>query len=289
MELGKPSLYISQQVNGNSDYVASLGEALHYEIYFKNVGEEALSDMFLAVKLQGDGFNYDSLKAPKGSFRKGDNSVVFDSRDVTKLNFLDTGKEGKVEFWIDVKEDWQPETGKPELTNQVLLGQAQEEFTTVVSSGLQLNQVGYFENEVFHNTGPIPPEVGKSTEYVVMWKPELKFGRAKDVKIKSELPDNVEFTGKAFPEEQSSKFNFNSETRELTWDLGTIGGTSTIPNISFQVELTPNSSQKGSTPTIIKEAEITGVDPLTETKMNATSSAVDTTLSEDSDSEGEVQ
>jgi len=289
VELGEPSLYITQEINGNPKYVASPGDSLHYEIYFKNVGDKALSGMFLASKLRGKGFDYDSLKATNGQFRQGDNSVVFDSRDVPKLQFLDVGEEGKVEFWIDVKEEWQPENEKPVLTNQVFLSQAQEEFTTKVNSGLSLDQIVYFENEVFHNTGPLPPEVGESTEYVVMWKPKLEFGKIENVKVKSELPDNVELTGKIFPDEEGSKFALDSQTQELVWDVGTIGGTSTVPNISFQVELTPDSSQRGSTPAIIKQAEITGVDIFTEKEVSATSSAVDTTLGDDSDSEGIVQ
>lgn len=287
VELGKPSLYLSQQVNGRSDYVASPGETLHYEIGFKNVGENALSDMFLAVKLRGGGFDYNSLKATRSHFRKGDNSVVFDSQDVSQLQFLDVGEQGQVEFWIDLKDNWSLRGEEPALTNQVFLSQAQEEFTVKVSSGLSLDQVAYFENEVFHNTGPVPPEVGETTEYVIMWKPEISFGRAENVKVKSELPQEVELTGKVFPEKESSKFNFNPGTRELTWNVDTLGGTSTQPNLSFQVELTPDSSQRGETPLLIKKAEMTGTDVFTEEDVKATSSPVDTALTGDSD--GTVQ
>ncbi|MEF8847177.1 MAG: hypothetical protein V5A57_01985 [Candidatus Paceibacterota bacterium] len=285
VELGEPSLYITQTVNGKSDYTAVPGETLHYEIYFKNVGEEALSNMFLANKLRGQGFDYDSLKAPQGRFKSGDNSVVFDSRNVSKLQFLGTGEEGKVEFWVDVKENWNFGGDRPSLTNQVFLSQAQEEFTVEVSSDLNLDQVVYLQNEMFRNEGPIPPEVGRGTEYAVMWKPKINFSSVKDVKVESRLPENVELTGKVFPEDATSSLSFDSQTRMLTWDVGELDSSTTTPNISFQIELTPDSSQKGETPTLMKKATITGTDIYTKKEVTATSSAVDTTLLKDTDKE----
>lgn len=280
IELGEPSLYISQEVNGSSEYVAAPGETLHYEIYFKNVGDKALSDMFLVTKLKGGGFDYNSLNTTRGHFRKGDNSVVFDSRNVPKLQLLDVGEEGKVEFWVDMKEDWSFVGGeKPVLTDQVFLSQTQETFETEVSSQLSLDQEVYYGNEVFHNTGPIPPEVGKSTEYLVMWKPRAALSKVEDVEVKTELPDNVDLTGKIFPESESSKLDFDFNTRELVWDVGDLGATTT--NISFQVEFEPTAAQRGETPQIIKEARISGVDVFTEKEVFATSSPVDTTLPDD--------
>jgi len=281
VELGEPSLYITQQINGNPNYVASPGETLHYEISFKNIGEEVFSDMFLAVKLEGNGFDYNTIRAPNGSFKKGDNSVVFDSTQVSKLQFLDVGKEGTVEFWVDVKEKWNPEEeGKPSLTSRVLLDSARERFTTKVNSGLDLKQQAYYHNDMFHNIGPIPPEVGESTQYVVMWKPRTHFGQVKDVKIKSTLPENVELTGNIFPEDESSNFSFDSESREIVWDVGNLKSTSS-PNVSFQVELTPKSSQRNSVVNIMESAKISGTDPSTEKDLTATSSPVDTTLPDD--------
>lgn len=283
IELGEPSLYISQKINGSSDYTAIPGETLHYEISFRNVGEEALSNLFLANKLRGQGFNFDSLKAPQGKIKEGDNSVVFDSNNVSKLQFLGSGEEGTVEFWVDAKKDWDFTGDRPSLTNQVFLEQAQEEFSVEVSSDLALQQDVYLQNDIFRNEGPIPPKVAQGTEYAVMWKPQISFSEVEDVKVSSKLPENVEFTGKVFPEDATSSFSFDSEAREVTWDVGTLSGATTTPNISFQVELTPTASQKGETPTIMNEATITGTDIFTKEKVTATSSAVDTTLLRESD------
>ncbi|GAH31413.1 unnamed protein product, partial [marine sediment metagenome] len=44
VEIIKPALYITQQINGNPEYIANPGDSLHYEIFFKNIGEETLID-----------------------------------------------------------------------------------------------------------------------------------------------------------------------------------------------------------------------------------------------------
>ncbi|MEI7424805.1 MAG: hypothetical protein WCK10_01655, partial [Candidatus Staskawiczbacteria bacterium] len=41
----QPLLFISQQVNGSSAYVASPGETLHYQIFFRNIGSTPFNDL----------------------------------------------------------------------------------------------------------------------------------------------------------------------------------------------------------------------------------------------------
>jgi hypothetical protein len=59
------------------------------------------------------------------------------------------------------------------------------------------------------------------------------------------------------------------------------GVSNPAPNISFQIAFTPDESQKGQTPQIIGEAKITGEDKWTNQTIQATSSAIDTTLPDD--------
>lgn len=280
LEMGEPSLHISQKINGKSDYIASPGETLHYEISFRNMGEQAFQDMFLAVKLSSKGFDYSSLKSPRGQFQQGDNTIVFDSDSVPGLQLLEVGQKGKVEFWIDLKKNWQPEKDQPPTLNtEVLLSDAREDFSTKVESGLALNQGLYYKNEVFPNKGPIPPEVGETTNYTIMWRPKTTFNKIENVKVESGLPEWVQTTGEIFPEEESSKFSYDSSTGEITWEVEELNpSATTTPNVSFQVELTPNSSHQGTTPVIIEESKIIGTDTFTENEVSATSSPADTTL-----------
>jgi len=75
------------------------------------------------------------------------------------------------------------------------------------------------------------------------------------------LPSNVRLTGQISPESESSKFAFDSQSREIVWMLGDMkagrGILNEPPKISFQVSLISGE-------TIINEATITGEDQWTE-------------------------
>ena len=291
----KPSLYLRQLINGNPQYAASPGDTLHYEIFFKNIGGDFLSNLSLITKLEGKVFDFKTLKAPWGEFKSGDNSIVFDWKRIPKLQFLDAGEEGEVEFWVGLKEEWEisgPEDKNPTIKNNIYLGQIKEEFINKVNSKLAISQKVFFQDEVFGNSGAIPPKVGKETTYTAMWQVKNFYNDVKNAKVKASLPENTELTGKIFPEETASKFAFDSESREIVWEVGDlkmsegIAGTP-APNISFQIKFTPSEDQKGQTPKIIGEAEITGQDQWTGEMIGAIAPAVNTSLPDDETITGE--
>jgi len=296
VELVTPSLYISQQINNNPQYIATAGDTLHYEIFFKNIGDDVFSNLFLVARLEGGLFDFQTFKAPRGDFELGDNSIIFDWRRVSKLQFLDVGEEGKVEFWIDLKDDWTPALGDKNLVlkDKIFLSQAQQEFTTNVNSKLKIAQKGYFEDDVFGNTGPIPPEVGERTTYTVIWQAKNYYNDIKNMKVKATLGSNVSLTGNIFPEE--ARLTFDSSSREVVWKVDNLAAGKGIieegPSVAFQIVLTPNASQSGKKPILIGSAEITGEDQFTGLIISAEEDSINTALPDDetiSSSEGVVR
>ncbi|MDO8639298.1 MAG: hypothetical protein Q7R53_00080 [bacterium] len=295
VEIAKPDIHILQQINGSPDYVASPGDLLHYEISFKNLGDTPLANLFLINRLEGAVFDFQTIRSDAGDFESGDNSIVFDWKRVQNLQFLNVGEEGKVEFWIKLKDNF-GEVINPSIKNKAYLSQAKEEFINKVNTKLYIGQKGYFQDEVFGNSGPIPPKVGESTTYTVNWQVKNYFNDTGNVKVKAILPREVKLTGKIFPEEQASKFSFDSQSREVVWDVGEMAGGEGVknspPNISFQVMLTPTASQRGAVAELIGQATITGDDQWTRDSVLAVSSAITTGLSDDdsvSEQQGIVQ
>ncbi len=295
VEIIKPSLYIFQQINGNPEYIASPGDLLHYEIFFKNIGEGDLTNLFLMVKLEGEPLDILSLKSDRGDFEPGDNSIIFDWRRNPDLQFLPAREEGEVEFWISLKENWEikgKSSKNPSVKNRIYLSQIWQEFETKINSKLEISQKGYFENEVFESSGPIPPKVGETTTYAIAWQAKNYYNDAENVKVKAILPKNISLTGKIFPEEKIENFAFDSKSREIVWSLEEMemgkGILDSAPNLSFQIAFQPDSTQKGKTPEIIGEVKITGEDKWTGQSLQATTSAVNTTLPDD-ESIGEKQ
>lgn len=287
VEIIKPQLSIFQQINGASDYIANPGDSLHYEIFFRNIGEESFSDLFLVTRLEGLAFDFDSVSSDFGQFNKGDNSIVWDWRKVPELKSLGRGQEGKVDFLVNLKESWD-KTSKDEdfvLKNNVIISQVKEEFETKITSKLVIKQAGYFEDEVFGNSGPLPPKVGEATTYTIIWQAKNYYNEVKNVKVKATLAQDVKLTGHIFPEDQSSKFAFDSLSREIVWDIGDFQAGSGVlspgPSIAFQISFTPSSSHIGQKPDLISEAKITGEDTWTSKILQVVSPAINTTLPDD--------
>ncbi|MFH1656171.1 MAG: hypothetical protein ABH956_00145 [Candidatus Nealsonbacteria bacterium] len=295
VELVQPHISIYQRINGSSDYTAKPGDLLHYEIFFRNINEEPFTDLFLVTRLDGKAFDFNSVKTDFGQFSAGDNSIIWDWRDVSKLKFLGQGEEGKVEFWINLKDFSvsSPQEKNFLLKDSVLVSQVKEEFETKISSNLVISQKGFFKDEVFGNSGPIPPEVDKKTTYTIIWQAKNYYNDVKNAKVKAILPSNVELTGEIFPETEASKFSFDQTSREIIWILGDnnifasgTGILSPAPSISFQVILTPNSSQRGKTARIIGDARIVGEDQWTDDIIDDISESIDTSLPDDSSVSG---
>ena len=281
VEIIEPSLYISQEINGNPQYIASSGELLHYEIFFKNVGESGLANLFMVNQFEDSILDFETMNSSDGDYQSGDNSIIFDWGKNPKLQYLSPLEEGKVEFWIRVKDDL-ANIKNPMIKNNIYIGQTKQSFTTKVNSKLVLEQKGYFENDIFENSGPIPPEVGKETTYIITWAPESYYSDVENVKVRTFLPSNVELTGEVFPEEELTNFTFDSQTREIVWSVGNLKRGIKGSTIVFQVKLTPNSSQRGSAATIIDQVNITGYDTWTKSNLNYYSPLINTTLLNDS-------
>ena len=285
----KPALHITQQINGSPEFVAGPDDYLHYEIFFRNVGEDILTDLSLLVTLFGSSFDFNTIRAPDGEYETGDNSIVWDWRRVGDLQLLSPNEEGKIDFWIRLREQWpikSSEDKNPTIRTKVYLSQVREEFVNKVGSEIEISQKGYFEDEIFGNSGPIPPEVGEATTYTIMWQVKNYYNETNNVMVKATLPENSKLTGKIFPEEEAEKFTFDSQSRELVWSVGELmvaqGILNPAPSIAFQISFVPNSSQRGQTPVIINEVTITGQDTWAREVLQARDNEIITALPDDS-------
>jgi len=284
INLIKPSLYIRQEINGNPDYFSFPGDWLHFEVFFKNLGYEPFKNLFLVCKLEGDAFDFSTIKTELGSFKEGDDSIIFDWRKVSKLQYLAPIDEGKVDFWVKLKDGFEIKEN-PSIKNKVFLSQAMEEFETKISSKLEISQKGYFSIDAFENSGLLPPQVGNITTYAIIWQVKNYYNDVKNVKVKAVLPKEVNLTGKILPETEISKFSFDPQSREIVWSIENLeagkGISNLPPSVIFQIAFTPTQDQRGKSPDLIGEAKMTGEDVWTGQILQALSPPINTTLPDD--------
>ena len=292
----QPLLFLSQQVNGSDSYIASPGETLHYQIFFRNIGSTAFDNLSLEAKLDSPALDMSTIQANGGQVQSNDNMIIWDPSQVPQLKHLDSQLQGEVDFSVKVKDNWTPsgfDASNEVIADEVDISQIAQKFSIKVNSGLVISQIGYYNSTDISNSGPTPPEVGKATTYTITWNIKNYFSDAKNVKVKATLPQNVTLTGKIMPEDESSNFSFVSASREIVWSAGDIlagtGVTGDPVSLSLQISLVPLAAQKGLVVQLIGPVEISGENQFTNTIITAQDSAVDTSLPDDfADSGGGV-
>src|SRR3990167_1503676 len=241
----EPLIFMSQRINGYPNYVASPGEKLHYEIFFRNIGSTPFDNLFLLTKLDGQAIDMQSIKSLTGEVRADDRLIAWDQKQVPELKYLAPQQEGKVEFDVQLKDNWvqsDSEKNNTMIKNKVDISQISNEFQTKVNSKLEVLQKGYYSSQAgITNSGPILPTAGASTTYTITWGLKNYFNDVKNAKVRAVLPQNVSLTGKLLPENESPNFSFDSNSREIVWNVsdgatitaGT-GLVSNAPSVSFQ-------------------------------------------------------
>lgn len=293
-------LFISQRINGSSNYTASPGEELHYEILFRNISSSPFDNLFLLVRLDGQAIDLSTISSLTGEVRRDDRLIAWDQKQVQELGYLAPQQEGKVEFTLKLKDNW--DVAGSEINNVVIkskvdISQISQEFQTKVNSKVEVLQKGYHREEGgISNSGAVPPRVGEPTTYTIKWEVKNYFNDVKNAKVKAVLPQNVTLTGRISPESESSGFSFDSQSREIIWNVANgntlLAGTGILGpffSVVFQVSLAPDSSQRGQPANIIGEATIIAEDLFTGSITQGKTQGINTTLPDDSINRGVVQ
>ncbi|MDD5750889.1 MAG: hypothetical protein PHU56_04630, partial [Candidatus Pacebacteria bacterium] len=283
IEMTQPSLYISQMINGSQNYVADVGDMLHYEVFFKNIGKKPIEKRFLLLNLEGDFYDLNTLRTLDGDAGKGDNSIIWDWKNVSDLRYLDPDEEGRVEFWIKAKDGLAGRKIKnPVLVDKITAGGSQKTFETRINSSLGVTQSAYFHDIQFNSSGVTSASINTFT---VLWEIENSWNDLTNVKVRATLPENVRPTGHTVPVD--AKFTFDPSSRQIVWSIGDIAAFMTSQDAEgsssalwFQVELDANNASTTSSGILVNEAEISGQDTFTgedvseKTKAIAVSSVV---------------
>lgn len=289
IQIIEPLLFISQQINGSSNYSASLGDTLHYEIFIRNIGSTPFDDLFIISRLSGSVLDLSTLHSADGQARPNDNMIVWDSRQVPGIRRIEPQQEAKVEFDVKLKENWFPsdsERNGSAIKNHVDVLGISQEFETKVNSKLEFSQQAFYStvNEI-QNSGPMPPKAGETTTYTVVWKISNNLNDAKNIKVKTILPQGISLTSKIIPESQSANFSFDSTSREIIWSAGDLPANGQN-SLSFQISFTPSLYQRGRAATLLGPAAIVGEDQFTGSAIQSASPSIDTNLPNDNGNSG---
>lgn len=136
------------------------------------------------------------------------------------------------------------------------------------------------------NSGPLPPEVGKKTTYMILLEARSFTNTLQNVMVSTTLPSHVRWEEKTFP--QSARMTFDKGPQDLRWDIGELtAGTGIFApalTAAFQVSIVPSEFDRNTIVQLLKDIKLTGVDSFTGEPVEAHIGPFSTELKNDTPS-----
>lgn len=297
--IAKSPLSLTVQVENSSNYVAKIGDDLHYVLNYQNNSQTALKDANIKAVLSGELFNTSSLRS-SGFLNSLTNTISWSAANLPELQNIPPGASGQVSFEINLlssfpikrlsDKNYSLKVSAEMRSPTVPSGAAATEtisaalLTTKVQDELTLSSAAYYYEPTagIKNTGPYPPRANQPTTYTVHWKLVNYANDATNVKISATLQAGTNFLSKTGGD---SPVNYNYRTGEVTWEIPTVpagkGVLSAPLEVVFQVQNTPASNQIGQNVIFLSAANLTALDSFTGVSLDDSAPALDTSLPSD--------
>lgn len=299
LQISPSPLSVEQTVNGQSEYIASAGEKLDYKIKYQNTTEVGIRNANIVAELKGRALDLTSLDLENGSFDGQKQTITWKASNLPDLEFLDAYQSGEINFSVEVQDplpinNYQDKNF--EIINTVTIDSSevplslrdiqiagQSQSKVKVASQLALQAQGYYYDDSFNNSGPIPPQVGQQTTYTIKWRLVNSANDLSEVQVEAFLPPHVQWLGKVSPGQADLKYH--SSSGRLLWEIGSLpaasGILSPVKQVAFQVAITPGLAYLDSYVELIGQSRATGQDNFTDQLVKSFSSIIDTSLPDD--------
>jgi hypothetical protein len=301
LNIATSPLSVAVLVNGNTDYVAGIGDTLQYTIVYRNNSTISFRNIAVRARLIGGLFDYATLTS-QGSFNSLTNTLTWITANAPELENLGPGEERTLPFNIRLKTAFP--IGRVSDKNFALKVEARVESPTVPAGVAAESTVSFATLETkirgavnLHakalwrdaawgilNEGPYPPKLNQPTQYTVHWSITNYSTDIGAVHIEAFLQSGARFVGKA-KSTVATLPQYDAATGRVKWDIPTIAATRGVLGAPvegvFQIEVTPAVTQVGKDVTLMGPARLQANDLFTGATLESAVDALTTALPED--------
>ncbi len=301
VSLVKPFLAANILINGSSEESVPVpsGGTVNVSVLWQNNMPTQVTDAEIRVSLAGNAFDPASVESTNGFYDSSTNTIVWNKTTSPALGSIEPSDRGTVDFSFKVVPLFSGSSSilsKPTISFAVSIKgkqsaeggsvaqlTASETKKAVVSSDLGFSTQALYASGPFSNTGPVPPQAGEPTTYTVTWTVTNSANALANGAASAILPTYVDWVGTTTP--ASEKISYDDTTRTIRWNIGQVppgaGSSAAARSVSFQVRITPSTSQVGSTPKLVLETAVTARDTFTGETLSTSRPAISTRLDND--------
>ncbi|MDD3531224.1 MAG: hypothetical protein PHV99_01375 [Candidatus Pacebacteria bacterium] len=286
-----PFINASLALNGDtsSNSVITSGRRQNVTVSYTNTLPTSITNATVAIGLSGSAIDYNSIQTSSGFYRSSDHTIVFSRDTDPALAALAPGASGIGTFTFStLPPDALSAAPTVVLTTSVSgtrVGQTNvpEEVnssstkTIKVATSVAFTAVALHSAGLLTNSGPIPPKADQATTYSVVLSARNSGSAVAGGTATTILPSYVSYTGIT---SSASAFSYNEASRTVTWSSGDLAQGGSAQG-TFQVSLTPSSSQKGDIPNLTGPISFSGYDRFAGVQITANVDPVTTDTKDD--------
>lgn len=253
------------------DTVVSSGGRQRATISYSNTLDTIVTNATITIALSGSAIDYNSIQTTNGFYRSTDRTVIFSRDTDPSLASLASGASGVGSFTFLTL----PASSvgiAPTVTFTISVsgtrvGQTNvlEQISASFVKTVKIATVTALSASSRHVSGPIPPLIGQSTSYNIVWNVRNGWSSIADGVVSAILPSYVSYSDITTG---TGSFSYDSTSRTVTWNVGDIAQNTTAQG-TFQVSFTPSSSQRGSAPSLTSMLSFSGYDRFAGVKITA--------------------
>lgn len=287
-----PFINTSLALNGDTspNVVITSGRRQSVTVSYTNTLPTSITNAVVTIGFSGSAVDYNSIQTSSGFYRSSDHTVVFSRDTDPSLATLAPGASGigtftfstlpssaisaapTILFTTSVSGTRVGQTNVPEEVN------SSSTKTIKVATAVAFTATALHFAGSLSNSGPIPPKTDQATTYSVVLNVRNSGSTMAGGTATTILPSYVSYTGVT---SNAGAFSYNEASRTVTWSSGDLAQGGSAQG-TFQVSLTPSSSQKGNAPNLIGPVSFSGYDRFAGVQVSAATDPVTTETKGDS-------
>ena len=283
-------------MNGSAEgQVVDLGESMRISIDYENTGPETINDLVFTLEIETKDDLYspvDWTNARIGEASRSGRVLTWDGDAVDDFSSLASGESGVLDLTLPLYTYLDPDEADQFIMYlNVKIGEAgslssgrsidASPISIAINSDLELSATTHYYDDdgTVVGSGALPLEADEQTTFMIFWDLTNSLHDLEDVTVSTILPSHVIWEEDT--QADIGTLSYNTVTRMVTWSIDSLPSSITQAEASFELGVSPTTSDVGSFVKLTNEMSLSATDMRTESSITSTSTFLSTDLSSD--------